>query len=151
MKNILSISSHGFTRPLAVAFAGLVLIGSNPVHANQGDRGHGAHADAVDNTSMHTSKEPGAMRGHQRVGDYDGDGKTDLNVADSPAAQSKFKAGKALADTVKHSDQPSNAARAGGGRNPQTGKEIKGVGAKRAGDPVPDIDITVPQSPGGGK
>ena len=51
---------------------------------------------------------------------------------------------------VKHSDQPGRAA-PGGGRSPQTGKEIKSAGAKRAGDPIPGLDITVPQSPGGGK
>ena len=99
---------------------------------------------------MHGSKTSDAMQGHQRAGDYDGDGRSDLNAADNPATQSKFKAGKALADTVKHSDQPGSAAH-GGGRNPQTGKEIKSAGAKRAGDPIPGIDITVPQSPGGGK
>lgn len=85
MKNILPISPNSFTRPFAIAFAGLVLIGSYPFYAHQGAHGHGAHADAVDNRSMHGSKRSDAMQGHQGAGDYDGDGRSDLNATDNPA------------------------------------------------------------------
>jgi len=78
-------------------------------------------------------------------GDLDDDGLADPDVGDSDTARGGFKAGKALAETVKRHEQPSGAtggpgdadgdglgdadlsstAAARSGRNPQTGKEIK--------------------------
>ena len=114
-------------RPLVAIASLLAFAASSPATAHQGEPENAA-ANASATRQAHDS-------------DADGDGH---------ASRAKFKAGKALADTVKHSSEPpSGAAQAGGtgAANPQTDRAEEREPARSAGDPIPGIDITVSQAP----
>jgi len=111
---------------VAIAFA-LAFSAGTPAMAEQGE---------PENAAANASTTRQAQDG-----DADGDGH---------ASQAKFKGGKALADTVRHrSDQPAGAEqrRGSGTANPQTGRTEEHEPARRAGDPIPGIDITVSRAP----
>lgn len=64
--------------------------------------------------------------------DSDGDG-----LPDAASRKGGFKAGKALADTVKHNEQPTDGSSA-----PEPVEAIGNSASQVAGDPIPGIDIT---------
>jgi hypothetical protein len=114
-------------RPLVAIASLLAFAASSPATAHQGEPENAA-ANASATRQAHDS-------------DADGDGH---------ASRAKFKGGKALADTVKHRrDQPASAEQPGGSgaASPQTSRTVEREPARRAGDPIPGIDITVSQSP----
>lgn len=127
LANILILRPGISVRSLAVTASLLAFAIASPAMAHQGE---------PENAAANTSA---TRQAHD--GDADGDGH---------ASQAKFKAGKALADTVKHSSEPpARAAQAGGtgAANPQTDRAEEREPARSAGDPIPGIDITVSQSP----
>jgi hypothetical protein len=69
--------------------------------------------------------------------DSDGDG-----LPDAASRKGGFKAGKALADTVKRNETPANNTSAGGDTVPLAGDETRNSSSQVAGDPIPGIDIS---------
>lgn len=103
---------------------------------------------AQDADSLRGIEKSDIRRGHTRVGDLDGDG---LGDAAPVARQADL---KKLADELVNSQEPPADT---GGPDDQTAATKVDAGNAlnagsmngRAGDPIPDIDITVNQSPGG--
>lgn len=127
LANIL-ISRPGILAGTLAAIASILTFAAgSPAMAHQGEPENAA-ANASTASQVHD-------------GDLDSDGH---------ASQAKFKGGKALANTVRHhSEPPTGAEQAGGSRaaSPQTDRAEEREPARSAGDPIPDIDITVSQSP----
>lgn len=125
--NIFVFQTNICIRSFAVTASLLVFAIVSPAMAHQGEPENAA------------AKTSATRQAHGS--DVDGDGH---------ASQAKFKAGKALADTVKHrSDPPAGAAQTSGSgaANPQADRTEERETARSAGDPVPGIDITLSQSP----
>lgn len=113
-------------------------------HVVQQGQGSASSARGVEKSDIRRGHTRGAAAAATDPSpDSDGDG-----LPDAANRKGGFKAGKALAETVKRSAQPGSHAHAGNGSNPQTGKEIKDASSQVAGDPIPGIDITVNQAPG---
>ena len=96
-----------FVRSLQAAIGGLLLV-SGVALARDSAPGLDQESAAVDQDASRGIEKSDIRRGQERDNDTDGDGLPDLNAGDSERA--KFKAGKALADTVKNNEQPNDEA-----------------------------------------
>lgn len=102
-------------------------------HVAQQGKGVSASASGIEKSDIRRGRTRGTAPDTADLPpDSDGDG-----LPDSVSRKGGFKAGKALADTVKHNEQP-----AGGDSGPRPVEAIGNSASQVAGDPIPGIDIS---------
>jgi len=133
---------------LSAAFLGAALFGTSVSQAQEPASAQQAEVVSQNADAMRGIEKSDIRRGQARVGDVDGDGFGDpapvARQADLKKLADELVNAHGLADGTGGHSNPS-AATQGNSGNALNVRSMNG----RAGDPIPDIDITVNQSPGG--